>query len=273
VVTESNMKGDPVLQNPFSQNSFGLEGKVALVTGASGAIGRDIAISMARAGADIIAVGRNRNRLEETVEQVNGVGRKAFSITADLSLMEEVKGIVQESMVKTGRVDVLVNNAAANIMKMATDFSEADFDTILHTNLKGPFFLSQLVAEKMRASQGGNIIFITSQLGKTAMNFACLYGATKAALMQITRSLALEWARYQIRVNSVSPGPWSTGMLEPLFRDGKTQDRLARLTPRGRLGGEGDIGGTVIFLASDAARHITGQDIIVDGGFSICRIL
>ena len=116
-------------------------------------------------------------------------------------------------------------------------------------------------------------MFVVSQLGQTAMNFACLYGATKAALMQITRSLAFEWAKYNIRVNSLSPGPWSTGMLEPVFRDGETEEGLIRLTPSGRLGGEGDIGGAAIFLVSDASRHITGQDLIVDGGFSICKIL
>jgi NAD(P)-dependent dehydrogenase (short-subunit alcohol dehydrogenase family) len=250
-----------------------LDGKVALVTGASGAIGKDIAVSMARAGADVIAVGRDEPRLLETVEKIRKEGRESFFISADLSDPDDVKRIAKESTGKWGRVDVLVNNAATNVMKGAEGFREEDFDRIMTTNVKGPFFLSQRIAEGMRAQGGGNILFITSQLGKTAMHFACLYGATKAALMQITRSLAFEWARDNIRVNSVSPGPWSTGMLEPLFQDGKTKDRLTRLTPSGRLGGEGDIGGAVVFMASDAARHITGQDLIVDGGFSIGRII
>lgn len=257
----------------MAQNIFGLEGKTALVTGASGAIGRDISISLAEAGADIIAVGRNADRLQKTAEKVTSFGRKVFIILADLSHVEDVERISKESFDRWDRVDILVNNAGANVFKKAEDFTEDDFHLIFNTNIKGPFFLSQLFAEKMKKSKGGNIIFITSQLGKTAMSFACLYGATKAALMQITRSLAFEWAKYNIRVNSVSPGPWSTGMLENLFKDGKTKESLIRLTPARRLGEEGDIGGAVIFLTSDAAKHITGQDLIVDGGFSVCRII
>jgi NAD(P)-dependent dehydrogenase (short-subunit alcohol dehydrogenase family) len=257
----------------MKQGMFDLDGKVALVTGASGAIGRDISIVLADAGADIIAVGRNSDRLKETAARVEKKGKKAFTIIADVSKMEDIKIIVTESYSRFEQVDILVNNAATNTPKMAMGFTEEDFDLIINTNLKGCFFLSQLFGEKMKANGGGNIINITSQLGKTAMNFACLYGATKAALMQITRSLAFEWARYNIRINSVSPGPWATGMLEPLFEDGKTKEGLARLTPSGRLGEEGDIGGAVIFMASDASKHITGQDLIVDGGFSICKII
>ncbi len=257
----------------MGQDMFSLEGKVALITGASGAIGRDISISLAKAGADIIALGRNADRLSETAEMVGSCGKRTLTISADICNMEDVRRIPKECFDRFDHIDILVNNAAANVFKKAEDFTADDINLIFNTNVKGPFLLSQLLAERMKMVKGGNIIFITSQLGKTAMNFACLYGATKAALMQITRSLAFEWAKYKIRVNSVSPGPWSTGMLEPLFKDGKTGDALIRLTPARRLGGEGDIGGAVVFLVSDASRHITGQDLIVDGGFSICKIL
>jgi len=257
----------------MEENVISLEGKVALVTGASGAIGRDISISLAKAGADIIVVGRNPDRLKETAERITKYSRKAFIISADMSKMQDVKRIPKESLERFGRVDILINNAATNIFKKAEKFTEEEFDSINDTNFKGPFFLSQFFAESMKINGGGNIIFITSQLGKMAMDFACLYGATKAALMQITRSLAFEWAKYKIRVNSVSPGPWSTGMLETVFKSGKTKEALIRLTPSGRLGGEGDIGGAVIFLVSDASAHITGQDLIVDGGYSICKII
>ena len=257
----------------MEQGAFSLTGKVALVTGASGAIGRDISISLAQAGADIIAVGRNMDRLQQTAEMIAKCGKRPFAIAADISKMEDIKRISEESLDNFHHLDILVNNAGTNVFKKAEDFSEKDFHLIMDTNLKGPFFLSHVFADRMKRNGGGNIIFITSQLGQTAMNFACLYGATKAALMQITRSLALEWAKYNIRVNSVSPGPWSTGMLEPLFEDGKTKEALIRLTPTGRLGKEGDIGGAVVFMVSDAARHITGQDLVVDGGFSICKIL
>ena len=257
----------------MEESVFNLEGKVALVTGASGAIGRDISIALAQAGADIIAVGRSVERLQETAEMAQKCGSKSLVISADISTLESTKRIVEASFDVFDHVDILVNNAAANVFKMAESFNSGDFDLIVNTNMKGPFFLSQSFAEKMKNNKGGNIIFITSQLGRTAMSFACLYGATKAALMQMTRSLAFEWAKYQIRVNSVSPGPWSTGMLEPVFKDGKTKEALVRLTPSRRLGEEGDIGGAVVFLVSDAARHITGQDLIVDGGFSICRIV
>ncbi|MGQ9654166.1 MAG: SDR family NAD(P)-dependent oxidoreductase [Thermodesulfobacteriota bacterium] len=252
---------------------FRLGGRVALVTGASGAIGRDISVALARAGADIIAVGRDMDRLKETQRLVSETGQRACVLGADISRMDEVRRLAGQAGKEFGRLDILVNNAGTNLFKLAGQFTEEDFDLIMDTNLKGPFFLSQLVAEVMKGQGGGNIVFITSQLGSVAMNFACLYGATKAALMQMTRSLAFEWARYNIRVNSVSPGPWSTGMLEPVFRDGKTKDGLIRQTPLRRLGGEGDLGGAVVFLVSDEARHITGQDLVVDGGFSICKVV
>lgn len=252
---------------------FRLDGRVALVTGASGAIGRDISVALATAGADIIAVGRDMDRLKETQRLVSETGQRACVLGADISRMDEVRRLAGQAGKEFGRLDILVNNAGTNLFKLAGQFTEEDFDLIMGTNLKGPFFLSQLAAEVMKGQGGGNIVFITSQLGSVAMNFACLYGATKAALMQMTRSLAFEWARYNIRVNSVSPGPWSTGMLEPVFRDGKTKDGLIRQTPLRRLGGEGDLGGAVVFLVSDEARHITGQDLVVDGGFSICKVV
>ena len=257
----------------MEQNIFNLDGKVALVTGASGAIGRDIALALAKAGAAVIVSGRNSERLEKTANLVAQCGSKFEIIAADVSDPQEVQKLAQASLTALGRVDILVNNAATNIFKKAEGYTEADFDLIIKTNVKGAFFLSQCLAAHMRSIGGGAVIFITSQLGQTAMNFACLYGATKAALMQITRSLAFEWAKYNIRVNSVSPGPWSTGMLEPLFHDRKTREALTRLTPSRRLGAEGDLGGAVVFLVSDAARHITGQDLVVDGGFSIGKVI
>jgi NAD(P)-dependent dehydrogenase (short-subunit alcohol dehydrogenase family) len=257
----------------MEKDLFSLEGKVALVTGASGAIGRDISMSLAGAGADLILVGRNAERLRETALMVEKKGRKTHTIMADLSKPNDIARIVQESKDQFQGADILVNNAATNVFKKAEKFTEEDFDLIFTTNLKGPFNLSQQLFETMKSNGGGNIVFVVSQLGQTAMNYACLYGATKAALMQITRSLAFEWAEHNIRVNSVSPGPWSTGMLAPVFKDGVTEEALTRMTPSGRLGGEGDIGGAVIFLVSEAARHITGQDVIVDGGFSICKIV
>ncbi len=252
---------------------FRLDGRVALVTGASGAIGRDISVALAKAGADILAAGRDMDRLQETTRVVSETGQRARALAADISRMDEVRRLAAKAGEEFGRLDILVNNAGTNLFKLAGEFTDEDFDLIMDTNLKGPFFLSQLVAEVMKGQGGGNIIFITSQLGSVAMNFACLYGATKAALMQMTRSLAFEWARHNIRVNSVSPGPWSTGMLEPVFRDGKTKEGLIRQTPLRRLGGEGDLGGAVVFLVSDAAGHITGQDLVVDGGFSICKVV
>ena len=262
-----------VLPKMIPQNPFNLEGKIALVTGASGAIGRDICLALARAGADIIVSGRNSERLKKTAKMIADCGRQFSIIAADLADPSDVQKLAENSTADFDHVDILVNNAATNVFKKAERFTQNDFDMMMNTNIKGGFFLSQRLAKHMQSIGGGSIIFITSQLGQTAMNFACLYGATKAALMQITRSLAFEWAKYNIRVNSVSPGPWATGMLEPLFGDGKTQAALTRLTPSRQLGQEGDLGGAVVFLVSDAARHITGQDLVVDGGFSICKII
>ncbi|MBW1681925.1 MAG: SDR family oxidoreductase [Deltaproteobacteria bacterium] len=255
------------------RDPFKLEDRIALVTGASGAIGREIALALAEAGAHVVASGRNEGRLGRTVDEVKARGREALALTADLSLLEGVEALAEQALAWKGRVDILVNNAAHNFMQPASRFSPEEFDQVLGTNLRGPFFLTQALGRAMGEQGGGCVIFITSQLGQTAMHMTAVYGATKAALMQLTRSLALEWAPQGIRVNSVSPGPWAEGMLEPLFQDGKTLGRLSRLTPRGRLGRTGDLGGAVVFMASDAAGHITGQDLVVDGGFSIARIL
>jgi NAD(P)-dependent dehydrogenase (short-subunit alcohol dehydrogenase family) len=258
------------MNNPYL---FNLEGKVALITGASGAIGGDISVALAKAGADVIVSGRNMECLSKTAKMVEDCGKKSHIIRADLSDLQAVQKLARISMRDFDHVDILVNNAATNVFKKAEDFTESDFDVIFNTNIKAAFLLSQCFREHMKTVGGGSIIFITSQLGKTAMNFACLYGSTKAALMQMTRSLAFEWARYHIRVNSVSPGPWASGMLEPLYTDRKTKEALVHLTPTRRLGREGDLGAAVGFLVSDAARHITGQDLVVDGGFSICKVI
>ena len=230
-------------------------------------------MALASAGADVIVSGRNRARLKKTAKIVADCGRRSNIIAADLADPADVQKLAKTSLDDFNRVDILVNNAATNVFKNAEQFTQKDFDIIFNTNVKSAFFLSQCFGAHMKSIGGGSIIFVTSQLGQTAMNFACLYGATKAALMQLTRSLAFEWAKYNIRVNSVSPGPWATGMLEPLLGDGKTQKALERLTPSRRLGEEGDLGGAVVFLFSEAARHVTGQDLVVDGGFSICKIV
>jgi NAD(P)-dependent dehydrogenase (short-subunit alcohol dehydrogenase family) len=255
------------------KDPLNLEGKVALVTGASGPVGKELSLALATSGADIIVSGRDRERLQITADLVMECGRNCRILPSDLFNPEDVHKLARDSLEAFGHVDIVVNNAATNIFNKAERFTEEDFDLIININLKSAFFLSQCLMKPMKSTGGGSFIYISSILGQLAMDFACIYGATKAALMQITRSLAFEWAKYNIRVNSVSPGPWSTGMLEPLYGDGKTKEILARLSPSRRLGDEGDIGWAVVFLVSDAARHVTGQNLVVDGGFSICKIV
>lgn len=252
---------------------FRLDGKVALVTGASGTIGREIAVALAEAGADIVAVGRDGTRLNETANKVAEHERRILLVEADLSRSEDIRMIASRCVEEFSGCDILVNNAATNVWKLVDQTTEKDFDYVFSTNLKGPYFLTQLLSEKMKTNSWGSIIFITSLLGNTAMKFTSLYGSTKAALMQLARSLSLEWAKYNIRVNSVSPGSWSGGMLAPVVENAAYKEALINMTPARRLGEYGDIGGVAVFLASEASRFITGQNIVVDGGFSTSRIL
>lgn len=246
-------------------NPFDLTGKVAVVTGANTGIGQGIAVALAQAGAAIAAVGRSS--MEETTSIVETTGVRFVSIMADLGTIAPVSSIVEETVSSLGGLDILVNNAGIIRRNDAIDFTEEDWDTVMNTNLKSAFFLSQAAARHMIGAGHGKIINIASLLSFQGGIRIPSYTASKSGLAGITRLLACEWAAKGINVNAIAPGYFVTNNTTALRED---QDRNAQILgriPAGRWGQPSDIGGAAVFLASSASDYVHGTVLPVDGGW------
>jgi len=244
---------------------FDLAGKVATVTGANTGIGQAIALALAAAGADIAAVGRTP--AEETVAQVRALGRRAEIVSADLSSIEPVGRVVAETVERLGRLDILVNNAGIIRRADAVDFTEADWDAVIDTNLKSLFFLCQAAGRHMIAQGGGKIINIASLLTFQGGIRVPSYAAAKAGVGGLTKLLANEWATKGVNVNAIAPGYIATNNTAALQADeGRNKAILDRI-PAGRWGDPSDLGGAAVFLASRASDYVQGHILAVDGGW------
>jgi 2-dehydro-3-deoxy-D-gluconate 5-dehydrogenase len=246
-------------------NIFDLSGKVALVTGANTGIGQAIALALAEAGADVALAGRSR--AEETFEGVRRVGRKAIIIEADLSLTEPVSAVVAQTISELGGLDILVNNAGIIRRNDAVDFSEADWDAVIDTNLKSLFFLSQAAARHMIARGSGKIINIASMLSFQGGVRVPSYTASKSGVAGLTKALANEWAAKGLNVNAIAPGYIATNNTAALQEDETRNRQIMERIPAGRWGAASDIGGAAVFLASSAADYVNGHVLAVDGGW------
>jgi 2-dehydro-3-deoxy-D-gluconate 5-dehydrogenase len=248
------------------QGMFSLAGKVAVVTGANTGLGQGIAIALAQAGADIVAVGRSN--AAQTEDQVRSLGRKFASITTDLGQSQKSGAIVAQALELSGHVDILVNNAGIIRRNDALTFTEEEWDSALNVNLKTPFFLAQACAQAMlRQSRPGKIINIASMLSFQGGIRTASYTASKSGLAGLTRLLANEWAPHRINVNAIAPGYFETNNTTALRADeSRNRDILARI-PAGRWGRPSDLAGAAIFLASDAADYVHGTILPVDGGW------
>ncbi|MBB6092517.1 2-deoxy-D-gluconate 3-dehydrogenase [Povalibacter uvarum] len=249
-----------------SSNPFSLAGKVALVTGANTGLGQGIAIALAQAGADVVAVGRSS--ATDTEREVKALGRKFHSIYADLERSHEAERVVAQAIEATGQVDILVNNAGIIRRNDALVFTEADWDAALDVNLKTPFFLAQAVAQSMvKTGRGGKVINIVSMLSFQGGIRTASYTASKSGLAGITRLLANEWASRGINVNAIAPGYFETNNTTALRADEqRNRDILGRI-PAGRWGRPSDLGGAAVFLSSAASDYVHGTVIPVDGGW------
>jgi len=247
-----------------------LTGKVAVVTGASRGIGSGIAMLLASAGADVAIVARDKAELDKLAAQIGHLGRRALAVPFDLNRTREIPQLAEEIAGHFGRIDILVNNAGINIPKPALDITEEDWDRVLDLNLKSVFFLSQAVGRHMiAAGRGGKIINMSSQMAHVGYYKRAAYCASKGGLLQLTRALAIEWASHRINVNCVAPTFIETPMTKPMFEDEAfLADVLSRI-PMGRLGKTEDLYGAVLFLASPASDLVTGQSVIVDGGWTV----
>ena len=246
-------------------NSFDLSGRVAVVTGANTGIGQAIAIALAQAGADVALVGRTP--AEDTAQAIRDLGRRALIVSADLSSIEPVQRIVDETVVGLGGLDILVNNAGIIRRADAVDFTEADWDAVVDTNLKSVFFLCQASGRHMIAKGKGRIINIASMLTFQGGIRVPSYTASKSGIGGLTKLLANEWAKHGLSVNAIAPGYIATNNTAALQADEARNAAILDRIPAGRWGDAADLGGAAVFLASDAAAYVQGHILAVDGGW------
>jgi 2-deoxy-D-gluconate 3-dehydrogenase len=244
---------------------FSLAGKVALVTGANTGLGQGIAIALAEAGADVVAVGRSN--ADDTERAVKALQRRFHFVHANLEQSREAGRVVGEAVKAAGRVDILVNNAGIIRRNDALVFTEEDWDAALNVNLKTPFFLAQAAAKNMVENGGGKIINIASMLSFQGGIRTASYTASKSGIAGLTRLLANEWAARKINVNAIAPGYFETNNTTALRADEqRNKDILGRI-PAGRWGKPSDLGGAAVFLSSAASDYVHGTVLAVDGGW------
>jgi 2-deoxy-D-gluconate 3-dehydrogenase len=251
--------------------TFRLDGRVAIVTGTGRGMGRAFSIALAHAGADVITTelpGREGDA-EETAAEVRAAGRRALVVSLDVTQLPSIRAMVEQVVGEWGRIDVLVNNAGINIRQFAVDVTEDAWERIVSVNQKGLFFCSQAVGQHMiERGQGGKIVNVASQMGLVGDQQRAVYCATKAAVVNLTRVLALEWAPHSINVNAVAPTYVRTPLVEELVQDKDVHESILRRIPLGRMAETEDIAGAVVFLASPASDFVTGHTLVVDGGWT-----
>ncbi|MFA3792035.1 2-dehydro-3-deoxy-D-gluconate 5-dehydrogenase KduD [Aliiglaciecola sp. SL4] len=249
-------------------NMFDLSGKVALVTGASRGLGRAIALGLAKAGADIIAVASKKENVAETVAEIEKLGiSKVVALGCEQDKPEQVKKLVDDAIAAYGKVDILVNNAGTIRRAPAEDFSDEDWDLVMEANINGVFRLSRGIGKHMLANGSGKIINIASLLSFSGGITVPAYSASKGAVMQLTKALANEWAEKGLNVNAIAPGYFATDNTSALRADKERNDSISARIPAGRWGEPEDLAGAAIFLASSASDYVNGHTLLVDGGW------
>lgn len=253
----------------MNESLFDLSGKTAAVSGSGRGIGRAIALALARAGADLVVFSRTEEEFSDTAAAIEAMGRRALALRVDVSKPGDVRNMVEATLGKFGRLDIMVNNAGQSPSYAFTENVEAEhYDAIMNVNIGGTFFCSQRVIPVMKEQGGGCIINVASVAGLKALYKCSAYSASKGAIVALTRTMALELGRFNIRVNALCPGFVKTKMMEALLVDPKTNTRITSTIPLGRAGEPEEIAPAAVFLASDAARYVTGAVICADGGLS-----
>lgn len=244
-----------------------LKNKVAIVTGSRRGIGKEIALALAKAGANVVVSDINLDDCNKVVEEIKAIGKKGLAVKADVSNPEDVSQMINLTTEKFGKIDILVNNAGIYMQKSLTDVTEQDFDRVLDINLKGVFLCSKAAVPEMIKQGKGKIINITSIAGQVGFANSSAYCASKGAIINMTRELALELAQYKINVNAIGPGVIETDMTKELLKDKATRETLLANIPLSRIGKPEDIANAALFLASDNSDYITGITLFVDGGW------
>ena len=248
---------------------FRLDGRRALVTGGARGLGRVMAEALAEAGADVAVASRTLDACQAAAQEIaRATGRRTAAFAVDLSRSSEITRLAGEVDRDFGPVDILVNNAGVNVRGPSHELSEADWDAVVTTNLKAPFLLSRALGPRMCERGWGRVINLGSILSVVALPGRAPYASSKAAVLNLTRVLALEWATRGVTVNAICPGPFATDMNRQLLADPVKYKAFIEKIPMGRWGELNDIAGAAVFLASDASAFVTGSALFVDGGWT-----
>jgi NAD(P)-dependent dehydrogenase (short-subunit alcohol dehydrogenase family) len=247
---------------------FHVKGKTALVTGSARGIGRSCALALAEAGADIALGLRDIEQDNGVTDEIRMLGREVIPLQMDVSDIHQIEMAVENAIETFGRIDILVNNAGIAPSHLIEDFPENDFDLTVAVNLKGTYFTSQAVGKHMIAKKSGKIINLSSQAGYVALPAESVYCMTKAGIRHLTKCFAVEWAKYNIHVNAVAPTFIETPGTEPWLDDPKFKANVLSKIQLGRIGIPQEVSSTVVFLASSASSMITGETILIDGGWT-----
>ena len=250
-------------------DQFSLDGRIALITGGSSGIGEAMAEALGQAGAKIILAARRKPQLEEARKRLAAKNVDVIScISADLESLDASSVLAKEAITSAGEVDILVNGAGVNLRETFMEVSQESWSRQIHLQLSTPFFLTQALAPQMKKNRWGRIINIASLQSYRAFPNSTPYGAAKGGILQLTRAIAQEWSKFGITCNAIGPGFFPTALTAPVFDNSELVKMHANRTAIGRNGEMGDIGGLAIFLASDASSYITGQTIMLDGGYT-----
>jgi len=247
-------------------DAFRLDGKVAIVTGASRGLGKAMALALAEAGADLVLVSRSRADLETTAKAIEALGRRTLVIPIDISAFHDAQAVAQETLATFNQIDILVNNAGVAVVKPLVELAPEEWERVLATNLTGTYNLCRAVGPHLIRQGAGKVINIASVLGLTGLPGYAAYSASKGGIIALTRVLAVEWARFNVQVNCIAPGWFVTPMNERAFADEKIRERLLRNVPARRTGRPEELGPLAVYLASAASDYMTGEVIVIDGG-------
>lgn len=248
---------------------FSLDKKKAIITGGSKGLGKQMALSLSEAGAEVIIISRNSINGKKTAEEIEKrTGNNCIFLKCDVKKYKQVEKCVEKAIKKMGKIDILITSAGINFRHQAVDFPEDNFRDVIETNFFGTWYFCKLVGRHMVKRKYGKIITLGSILSSVTLPGRTAYSSSKGAVLQLTKTLAVEWAKYNITVNCLCPGPFETPMNEKIFKDRKVRKYFLERIPAKRFGKIEEIGDIAVFLSSDASSFITGSAIFIDGGWT-----